>query len=249
MQHKMKWNEAALKSKRWNGSIFWSWIVEQRSPVPKPGFNSKPNKPGFISHHYNEYCRYLWHYLWYLVCINMNWNRGGVQLGQIISATVLFTARMWFSSPCKNLGYAGQHPAVLQWPLWGPRFMLHSRGQLKYKRRHPVQSHAVTFRCMMYHRIMTRSLLQVPKPTAPAGGLLLRVKALGGLTSCRWTRVLRELNCSCVVLFQACGVCRSDYHGWKGFDSDIVTQPALIYGKTIIWIKNTISRFLEGNLS
>lgn len=39
---------------------------------------------------------------------------------------------------------------------------------------------------------------EVPKPTAPAGGLLLRVKA--------------------------CGVCRSDYHGWKGLDSDIVTH-------------------------
>lgn len=142
--------------------------------------------------------------------------------------------------------------------------MLHSRGQLKYKRRHPVQSHAVTFRCMMYHhRIMTRSLLQVPKPTAPAGGLLLRVKALGDLTLCRWTCVLRELVTARVARVwpsfnQACGVCRSDYHGWKGFDSDIVTQPALIYGKTIIWIKKVciykcisyeylISRSLVGN--
>eukprot|EP00435_Cladocopium_sp_Y103_P044435 s504_g12.t1 len=39
---------------------------------------------------------------------------------------------------------------------------------------------------------------EVPKATAPPGGLLLRVKA--------------------------CGVCRSDYHGWKGLDSDIVTH-------------------------
>ncbi|CAE7255298.1 unnamed protein product [Symbiodinium sp. CCMP2456] len=40
------------------------------------------------------------------------------------------------------------------------------------------------------------NIQEVPKPYAPAGGLLLRVKA--------------------------CGVCRSDYHGWKGLDSDIV---------------------------
>eukprot|EP00439_Symbiodinium_sp_Y106_P069218 s172_g11.t2 len=40
------------------------------------------------------------------------------------------------------------------------------------------------------------NIQEVPKPYAPSGGLLLRVKA--------------------------CGVCRSDYHGWKGLDGDIV---------------------------
>eukprot|EP00933_Yihiella_yeosuensis_P071004 TRINITY_DN7917_c1_g1_i1.p1 TRINITY_DN7917_c1_g1~~TRINITY_DN7917_c1_g1_i1.p1 ORF type:complete len:326 (-),score=39.80 TRINITY_DN7917_c1_g1_i1:34-1011(-) len=42
------------------------------------------------------------------------------------------------------------------------------------------------------------SIEEMAKPTAPPGGVLLRVKATG--------------------------VCRSDWHGWKGHDSDIVTH-------------------------
>ncbi|CAK9100152.1 unnamed protein product [Durusdinium trenchii] len=56
-----------------------------------------------------------------------------------------------------------------------------------------------TMRAAVYTTFSGPIIVQeVPKPTAPVGGLLLRVKA--------------------------CGVCRSDYHGWKGLDSDIVTH-------------------------
>ncbi|CAE7418957.1 adhT [Symbiodinium natans] len=56
---------------------------------------------------------------------------------------------------------------------------------------------ATTMRAAVYGEFSGPiSIQEVPKPYAPVGGLLLRVKA--------------------------CGVCRSDYHGWKGLDSDIV---------------------------
>eukprot|EP00930_Biecheleria_cincta_P056054 TRINITY_DN42247_c0_g1_i1.p1 TRINITY_DN42247_c0_g1~~TRINITY_DN42247_c0_g1_i1.p1 ORF type:complete len:384 (+),score=51.92 TRINITY_DN42247_c0_g1_i1:35-1153(+) len=56
---------------------------------------------------------------------------------------------------------------------------------------------ATTMRAAVYHAFSGPITIQeVPRPSAPKGGVLLRVKA--------------------------CGVCRSDWHGWKGHDSDIV---------------------------
>lgn len=90
---------------------------------------------------------------------------------------------------------------------------------------------------------------QVPKAAAPPGGLLLRVKASHhkiqwNTMKCRqwntpmwsmwmwprdtqeyseWQRFCLFLSSCWTFLSKACGVCRSDYHGWKGLDSDIVT--------------------------
>lgn len=95
---------------------------------------------------------------------------------------------------------------------------------------------------MCFHR-------QVPKAAAPPGGLLLRVKASHhkiqwNTMKCRqwntpmwsmwmwprdtqeysgWQRFCLFLSSCWAFLSKACGVCRSDYHGWKGLDSDIVT--------------------------